>query len=61
MSDWLDGLETLQWLASSFPAEEAIRKLRKEGRITILEHSEEEEKQSNHSASASYEFREGVM
>ena len=38
------------------PAEEAIRKLRKEGRITILEHSEEEEKQSSHSASGSMNF-----
>ena len=43
------------------PAEEAIRQLRKEGRITILEHSQEGEKQSNHSASGSYEFREGVL
>ena len=63
VADWLDSLgsQTVTLKCDDEPAilalAQEIRRLRREGSITILEHSEEGEKQSNHLAEGRH--REG--
>ena len=62
-NDWRDSLgsQTANLRCDHEPAclaqAQEIRRLRRENSITILEHPEEEEKQSNHLAGGSVEHR----
>ena len=67
VADWLDwlGSQTVTLKCDNEPAilalAQEIRRLRRESRITILEHPEEGEKQSNHLAEGSVNIVKGLI